>query len=351
MIITLKGADFSNSNVGTLSTWLITKSLKGVTTDNTLTSIDKENSGYTAVFVVNDGYSLSTAKVTMGGVDITSSLIWADDETSAILTIEEVTGNVVISIVAVSESGEEGGSDTTVTKYLFKDQTFIGYLRGGNYVESANSATTDYIDISSKPKIGYYGRMGYVEGDTFHALEFFDASKNYIDSLSVLGTGSPSLVNIDLSDSKYANAKYVRASVSQSSYTIDEFNTWYFVVGDYAEEPKSITDMFPVAEYINLDGTFTVSSSGAYRTDYVSTTGKTNISYKGRMGTIGLNIAFYDSSKTFISGLETIGNGNFVELNIDLTDSKYSSAAYVVASISKGSLTEDVWNTSFFEIS
>ena len=29
MIITLKGADFSNSNIGTLSTWLINKSLKG----------------------------------------------------------------------------------------------------------------------------------------------------------------------------------------------------------------------------------------------------------------------------------------------------------------------------------
>lgn len=103
MIITLKGADFSNSNVGTLDTWLITKSLKGVTTTSTVTSVDKDGS-YTATFKVTDGYELYNEYVTMGGVDITEQLVWSDD-TTATLTISKVTGNVYINIVATSISG------------------------------------------------------------------------------------------------------------------------------------------------------------------------------------------------------------------------------------------------------
>ena len=249
----------------------------------------------------------------------------------------------------------------TSNTYYFKNQTNIGYLRGGVYTESSGSATTDYIDISSKPKIGYYGRMGYVNGDTFHALEFYDSNKTYISSLSVLGTGSPFYVNLDLSESKYANAKYVRASVSRSSYSIEEFNKWYFIVGGEASEGTqpsdpgtsngAITDYFPTLGYIGLDGAPVEATSNAYRTDYISLTGKSSITYKGRMGTIGLNIAFYDSNKTLIDSLKVVGDGNFNELTINLGDSKYSSAKYVMASVSKGTLSDAVWNNSYFAIS
>ena len=71
MIITLKGADFSGSNIGTLSTWLINKSLKGFTTESTITSVEK-GEAYTATFNIIDGYTWSSTVVTMGGVDVTS---------------------------------------------------------------------------------------------------------------------------------------------------------------------------------------------------------------------------------------------------------------------------------------
>ena len=244
------------------------------------------------------------------------------------------------------------GGDTP-TVYYFKNQTNIGYLRGGQYIEAANSATTDYIDISSKPKIGYYGRMGYVNGDTFHSLEFYDVNKTYISSLSVPGTGSPNYVNLDLSESKYANAKYVRASVAKSSYSTEEFNKWYFIVGGEASEGTqpsnpdtsngTVTDYFPTLGYIGLDGAPVEAPSNAYRTDYISLTGKSSINYKGRMGTIGLNLAFYDSNKTLIDSLKVVGDGNFNELTINLGDSKYSNAKYVMASVSKGTSSDAVW--------
>ena len=193
MIITLKGADFSNSNVGTLSTWLITKSLKGVTTDNTLTSIDKENSGYTAVFVVNDGYTLSTAKVTMGGVDITSSLIWSDDETSAILTISEVTGNVVISIVAVSESGED---EISYTYELGKSiRTADGTILEGDTYAHLTLMTIPQVDRTKSLMMrltnSYSYKVFYYKGDTFVAA----MDSNYEEVSSNTSVGSWLLIN------------------------------------------------------------------------------------------------------------------------------------------------------------
>lgn len=364
MIITLIGADFSKSNIGTLSSWIISRVLGDGATYAGPSYVDKD-AALSATVTLDEGYEIGSAGITiiMGGAALDESCYNVVDNVIT-FTIASVTGSVVIKVPTLNtntgeeDGGESGdgdsGDDTgTITTYQFKDQAFVGYLSGGNYVESAKSATTDYIDISSKPKIGYYGRMGYVAGDTFHALEFYDANKTYLEDLSVLGTGSPMYQNIDLSDSKYENAKYVRASVSQSSYPTEEFNAWYFVVGSFIEEAptlETLMSMFPSLGYISLDGTDVEASSNAYRTDYVALDGKTSISYKGRMGTIGLNMAFYDNSKNMISGLEIVGDGNFITQNINLSDSKYANAAYVKASISKGTLDETTWLSSSFKI-
>lgn len=364
MIITIKGASYT-FNIGQLDSWFISRSIGSGATYDGVTSVKKdEDEAFNATVTLADGYEIGSAgvSVTMGGSDITSTAVTISGSVITIF-ISSVTGNVVISVptknIATGDeddggSGGDGSTTTPTETYYFKDQANIGYLRGGQYIESAKSATTDYIDISSKPKIGYYGRMGYVSGDTFHALEFYDENKTYLSDLSVLGTGQQMYVNIDLSESKYVNAKYVRASVSQSSFTTEQFNTWYFIVGSFIEEAPTldtVISMFPSLGYLDLTGNKVEASSNAYITDYVSLSGKSNIDYKGRMGTIGLNIAFYDSSKTFISGLETIGDGTFITLNINLSDAKYANAAYVRASISKGSLDETTWFSSSFKIS
>ena len=140
MIITLKGADFSNSNVGTLDTWLITKSLKGVTTTSTVTSVDKGGS-YTATFKVTDGYELYSEYITMGGVDIGNNLVWNTDGTEATLTISKVTGNVYINIVATSISGEDSG---IADGKIYLDLSGITWTQGhydanGNATGTSNS--------------------------------------------------------------------------------------------------------------------------------------------------------------------------------------------------------------------
>lgn len=128
MIITLIGANFANSNIGTSNQWRIVKSLKGVTCSNSATTVNK-GSTYSATFTVTSGYTFSSATVTMGGVDKTSSLVWNSGKTSATLslTTTETSGNIYITITAISATGEEGSGsgsgdsgDTPINLTLYK---------------------------------------------------------------------------------------------------------------------------------------------------------------------------------------------------------------------------------------
>jgi hypothetical protein len=72
----------------------ITNNLTGVTTSNACTSVYHKES-YSAELTVAEGYELSSIVVTMGGTDITSSVV-----NGTIINIAEVTGDIVITAVA-----------------------------------------------------------------------------------------------------------------------------------------------------------------------------------------------------------------------------------------------------------
>lgn len=117
MIITLKGADFSASNIGTLSTWRITRSLGSGATYEGVTSVDKGTS-FSATVTIVEGYELGTAgiTVTMGGVALSGVATVSGNVIT--ISIAEVTGNVVIKVPTVNTStgGDEPGvPDTPVT--------------------------------------------------------------------------------------------------------------------------------------------------------------------------------------------------------------------------------------------
>jgi hypothetical protein len=112
MIITLIKADFSKSNIGTLSTWRIIRSLGSGADYVGATSVDK-GAAFNATVTIADGYELgvSGVSVTMGG-QLLSSCVAINGNTITI-SIESVTGNVTIKVPTVNLStGEEdiGGS-------------------------------------------------------------------------------------------------------------------------------------------------------------------------------------------------------------------------------------------------
>lgn len=118
MIITLKGADFSANNIGTLSSWTVSRVLGTGATYSGVSSVDK-GASFTATVTISDGYELGSAgvTVTMGGV--TQSSAYSISGSTITISIASVAGNVVIKVPTKNvSSGEEdsgGSSGYTLT--------------------------------------------------------------------------------------------------------------------------------------------------------------------------------------------------------------------------------------------
>ena len=93
MIITIKGADFSSANIGTLSTYIISKSIGSGATFEIPSFVDK-NSSVNWVITLNEGYTFGTYSVTMGGEVITPVV----NESVMTISIANVTGAISISV-------------------------------------------------------------------------------------------------------------------------------------------------------------------------------------------------------------------------------------------------------------
>ena len=89
---------------GSTTLHTITYNLTNVTSSNTLSKVVSGNA-YGTTLTADSGYDIDTVMVTMGGTDVTS-----DAYSDGVITIESVTGDVVITATGVeSSSGDDGG--------------------------------------------------------------------------------------------------------------------------------------------------------------------------------------------------------------------------------------------------
>lgn len=77
-------------------TYSVTQNLTNVTSSNTATTV-AENDPFTTVLEAESGYTMGTVEVTMGGVDVTSTVY---ESATGIVSITNVTGAVVITASA-----------------------------------------------------------------------------------------------------------------------------------------------------------------------------------------------------------------------------------------------------------
>lgn len=151
MIIVLKGADFSASNIGTLSTWRVTRSL-GTGADYVgPTSVDK-GAAFNATVTIAEGYELGTSGVTitMGGTTLSGAHTVVDNVIT--ITITSVTGNVLIKVPTINtNTGEEEEPeipDTPDTPDTPDEPTpVVGWF--SNQIEQPSLTTP--IDLTSAP--------------------------------------------------------------------------------------------------------------------------------------------------------------------------------------------------------
>lgn len=365
MILTIKGADFSAANIGTLNTVSIRKSIgSGVT--HSIPSFIEKGASVTWTLTLLEDYEFNTYSVTMGDTTITPTVSDGVMTISIANVTAAISINVATTYVGVVEPDEPVVPPVEPEEPVSNIVPFsiLGYLSDGEIVmadrvnnpNGSFNGTTDYVDLTNVSKLGFFGRSGTIA----NVLEFYDSNKNIISSLTVKGTGSVEVINIDLESeaTKYANAKYVRASVSKSANSVNYYDKWYFVINEFAEATNfyPTVDVFNIAEYPDTSGNMVpvtdtemyngVNVPKAGRTDYISLEGMTELAYWGRMGTVGCALCFYDENKNFISSLKVVGTGktdNLQILFIDLTESKYANAKYVIGSISRGSMKNDLF--------
>lgn len=140
----------------------------GVTKNLTFASVTDENGtmieegeSYSCKIVVNDDYTIDTIKITMGGVDITST---AYNASTGMVTIPSVTGAIVITVVAeappvnlvslatttdgVTIFGEDYNGDGANDGY--QKSMILGSSKEYSGTNYAKGFSTGYININPK---------------------------------------------------------------------------------------------------------------------------------------------------------------------------------------------------------
>ena len=161
----------------------ITSYLTNVTSSNGITYTE-DGSKYIATININDGYDLQKVYITMGGIDITSS-VYAD----GVITIPQVTGNVVITIKAtahpnftnlVSTSTDSSGNIYNNTGY--KNSSYIA--SDGSVSTKSGYCATGFIEIplAESRTVRIAGDdILFADGDEYARIGFYDGNYNNIN--------------------------------------------------------------------------------------------------------------------------------------------------------------------------
>lgn len=154
MIITLKGANFSGNNIGTLDMWFVNLDLTGITSSNTSTSV-KKGEAWTTTFTIKEGYKIDeNSSFTVDGV--TQALTWSSAEAGGTASFSFTpTKNTSIVLKATStgsSGGEEEEPDVPENNYEFNfnftEGTINDYALQGIFTVPEN-ATVDAIEYDS----------------------------------------------------------------------------------------------------------------------------------------------------------------------------------------------------------
>lgn len=169
-----------------VNTLAVTNALVNATTSNTAATIEK-GSAYNATITATSGYVLELVTVTMGGVDITSTAY-----SNGVVSIGSVTGNLVITAYAASESASytnllptSTGTDGSI--YNGKGYKENTYLSSGNEATKNGTYTSGYI--ACKPNdVLYFKNVGMQTGQDGHRVMLYDPTKTYVSGVKTSTT-------------------------------------------------------------------------------------------------------------------------------------------------------------------
>lgn len=178
-----------------INTHTVTNDLANVITNNNITST-KSNETYTATLTPTSGYIIDSVTVTMGGIDVTSSVY-----SNGVITIANPTGDIVITASAilipvvnnVLATAEEYGSTAVYNGVGYKDGKYLSTSAIPYEGTDANFFTTGYIPYEV-PETGLPKSI-YIKGavwttDSHARMNFFKDNKTIVNAGFIEGTGS-----------------------------------------------------------------------------------------------------------------------------------------------------------------
>lgn len=158
----------------------VSTNLTNASISNSAISIE-DGAAYSADVTANDGYELTRVTVTMGGEDITSECV-----TDGKIRIGEVTGNVVISAVALAVTDYTNqipiSTDASGTVYNGVGYKADTYLTSGLEGSRAGICTTGFIPCAYGDIIRFKNCQ-IQSGQSNHRFAFYDSTKTMIANM------------------------------------------------------------------------------------------------------------------------------------------------------------------------
>lgn len=234
MIIVLKNADFSQSNIGTLSTWRISCSLGAGATYEGPTSVDKD-AALSATVTLAEGYEIGAAgiTITMGGIVLGQGSYWYNDSanTRILIEIPSVTGNVLIKVPTINTAGGDEPEEPDTPSITLDTIVYEGKSYRDIFIKS-NLAP----QINNNKMTTYAGKTFTDSTGTTTIISNATPSLNYVPpySLYITGTSSQQAKESTL----YGNNSYffVGANINVTQYTKGKAGVIIGNVGAYSEK-------------------------------------------------------------------------------------------------------------------
>lgn len=260
MIITLKGANFKDSNIGTLTTWPIMINLgNGATSSNSITFVDKEPvTSYTTTITIADEYRLDgNVIVTMHGQKLENAATINGKEIT--IFIGGVTGPVIINVPTKSADagGEEPDIPVTPTNYTFTinpdPDTATVTLSATGY-STVSGTGSKSITVANGTEVNWrVEASGYTPREGSWAINGGNKTENITLTATSGGGGS----TLDLStltlahcgSAKLGDGDKENLIYNQSTHELKVHSTgWYKV--SYFEQPVTVgTEIEYVTNY------------------------------------------------------------------------------------------------------
>ena len=228
MILTIKGADFSAANIGTLSTYVVSKSI-GSGAEYTIPSTVEKNSSVEWTISLIEGYTFGTYTVTMGSDVITPTV----NENVMTITIPNVTGNVRIVVGTINENTGEEDSGNTPSVPAFKDTITINVnniTKGVDilptdtqyHIDNVAFSTRYWVGTSSQTDVAKRG-IYYLDEFPFNNSEYLSCCIN-VEEAVAKGYTKLKVIKTNVNSTTDNSCYYNRRTSASSDWTVGKEN-------------------------------------------------------------------------------------------------------------------------------